>query len=195
MRKSSGNPGNLPPQTERITQIMDDLIFIPNIEQRKIKAAFWAKYSNAPQVDVSKITPQIVQKMVEDTRVVKWWCMYGFREWFLNEDEFRQRSEYLAHLAQDTLEQIMLDPDANHNAKVNAAKLAIEVANRMPQKWQKTVYLDDSIQKMDQAQLEQFIRQKSLVVPEEKIYESSTIEESSPVASDIGTEDRDITDI
>jgi hypothetical protein len=32
----------------------------------------------------------------------------------------------------------------------------------MPQKWQKMGYLDDQIQKMDQSQLEQFIRQRSM---------------------------------
>lgn len=162
MRKSSSNNPGLPPQTERLQQVVDDLVFLPTLDQRRIKAAFWAKYANAPQVDVSKVTAAHVQRFIEDSRIPRWWSMYGFREWFLNEDEFRQRSEYLAHLAQDTLEQIMLDPDANHNAKVNAAKLAIEVANRMPQKWQKITYLDDSIQKMDQAQLEQFIKQKSI---------------------------------
>jgi hypothetical protein len=113
-------------------------------------------------VDVSKLTAANVQKIIPDSRLPRWWSMYGFREWFLNEDEFKQRLEYIAHLALDTLEQILTDPDANHSARVNAAKLAFEAASKMPQKWQKMGYLDDQIQKMDQSQLEQFIRQRSM---------------------------------
>lgn len=185
-RKSSNNTG-LPTQTERITQVVDDLIFLPSPDQRQAKAAFWAKYSQAPQVEVSKITVGHIQKIIPETRLPRWWGMYGFKEWFLNEDEFRQRSEYLAHLAQDTLEQIMLDPDANHNAKVNAAKLAIEVANKMPQRWQKVAYLDDSIQKMDQAQLEQYIRQKSLLTPGAHNEQQNEVEVNSAEGEDTGS--------
>lgn len=163
MRKSSGQP----PQTERVTQVMDDLIFAPNGDQRAVKAAFWAKYASNPLTDIDKITAGIVQKIIPDSRLARWWSMYGFKEWFLNEDEFRQRIEYIAHLGLDALESILTDPDANASARVNAAKLALEAANKMPQKWQNTKYLDDHIQKMDQAQLEQFIRQRSLnLIPE-----------------------------
>lgn len=162
-RKSSGG---LPPNTERVAQVVDDLLFCPSPDQRQVKAAFWAKYQQAPLLDIDKITAAFVQKLIPDSRLPRWWSMYGFKEWFLNEDEFRQRLEYIAHLGLDALEAILTDPDANHNARVNAAKLAFEAASKMPQKYQKSLYLDDHIQKMDQAQLEQFIRQKSLGLAE-----------------------------
>jgi hypothetical protein len=180
-RKSSG----LPPQTERVAQVMDDLLFCPSPDQRQVKAAFWAKYQQTPLISVDKVTASFVQKLIPDSRLPRWWSMYGFKEWFLNEDEFRQRLEYIAHLGLDALEAILTDPDANHNARVNAAKLAFEAASKMPQKWQKSLYLDDHIQKMDQAQLEQFIRQKSLGMAEQNSeehsdHEKEPEEESSP---------------
>lgn len=179
MRKSSQSNGQ-PPQTEKVTQILDDLIFAPTADQRAVKAAFWAKYANAPLLSVEKITAAYVSKLVPDSRLARWWSLYGFKEWFLNEDEFRQRIEYIAHLGLDALEAILTDPDSNHSARVNAAKLALEAANKMPQKWQKTVYLDDSIQKMDQAQLEQFIRQRSMGLLETSQPEQNDGEDGLP---------------
>jgi hypothetical protein len=165
-RKSSGS--GLPPNTERVAQVMDDLLFCPSPDQRQVKAAFWAKYQQAPLISMDKVTASFVQKLIPDSRLPRWWSLYGFKEWFLNEDEFKQRLEYLAHLALDRMEAILTDPDANNSAQVNAAKLVFEAASKMPQKWQKTLYLDDHVQKMDQAQLEQFIRQKSLGMVEEQ---------------------------
>lgn len=179
MSRQSSNGGK-PPQTERVAQVIDDLIFAPTPDQRSVKAAFWAKYANAPLMDTSKITAAYVHKLIPDSRLPRWWSLYGFKEWFLNEDEFRQRIEYIAHLALDAMEAILTDPDANHSARVNAAKLALEAANKMPQKWQKTLYLDDSIQKMDQAQLEQFIRQKSMGMIEQPVNEESSEQPEVP---------------
>lgn len=186
MRKSSTGSGNgLPPQTAKIAQVIDDLLFVPNMEQRRVKAAFWAKYASNPLSDLNKITAVLVNKIVDDNRIPRWWSMYGFREWFLNEDEYKQRLEYIAHLALDTLEDVLTNPDANQNAKVNAAKLVMEAANKMPQKWQNTKYLDDSIQKMDQVQLEQYIRQRSLLnTPEETVRASASEETEVTVSPD-----------
>lgn len=152
---------SLPPP-ERVAQVCDDLLFVPTPDQRQVKAAFWQRYSQSPVLDISKITGTYVHKLVPDSRIPRWWSMFGFKEWFLNEDEFRQRLEYLANLSLDTLEAILTDPDANHSARVNAAKLIFEASNKMPKKWEKVAYLDAGVQNMDQAQLESFIRKQSL---------------------------------
>ena len=104
--------------------------------------------------------------------------MYGFKEWFLNEEEFAQKALALAHLALGSLEEVLTNPDANPSARVKAAKLAIEVANKMPQRWQKTVYLDDQIHKMDRAQLESFLRSKGMA--QEKTLGSKEEENENP---------------
>ena len=128
-----------------------------------MKAAFWAKFSANPMVDVDNISLTHVQRFVSDPRIERWWQLHRFKDWFLNEEEFAQRALAIAHLALGSLEEILVNPDANPSARVNAAKLAIEVANKMPQKWQKTVYLDDQIHKMDRAQLESFLRSKGMI--------------------------------
>lgn len=147
---------------QKEAHVVDSIIYRPTYEQVQIKTAFWHKFSTSPTVDLSAITLSTVQKFVSEPRLDRWWHVYGFKEWFLNEDEFAQRATSLAHMALDSLEDILSNPDANPSARVNAAKLAMEIANKMPQKWQKTLYLDDQIQKMDQSQLESYLRQKGL---------------------------------
>lgn len=158
--KKGDKPSMKPAQ--KMVQIVDELVFTPTYEQVQVKAAFWAKFSANPLVDTSKIGLTTVQKFVNDPRIERWWTHRGFQEWFLNEEEFAQRIQAIAFLGLGALEDILTNPDANPSARVNAAKLALEAANKMPQKWQKIQYLDDSIQKMDQAQLENYLRQKSL---------------------------------
>lgn len=154
--------------SETIASVVEDVIFKPTYEQVQVKAAFWTKFSSSPLIDTNKITLSHVQKFVTDSRIDRWWQIFGFREWFLNEDEFQERALSLAYLALSSLENVLIDPDCNPNAKVNAAKLIIEVANKMPQRWQKTMYIDDHIQKMDKAQLEQFLRQQNLGLVDDK---------------------------
>jgi hypothetical protein len=150
-------------QIKKTVEVVGDLIFRPSYEQVQVKAAFWAKFSANPLTDTQNIDLPTAQKFVNDPRLEKWWTHYGFKEWFLNEEEFLQRLQAIAFLALGTLEEVLMNPDANPSARVNAAKLAFEAANKMPQKWQKgPQYLDTDIQKMDQAQLENFLRQKSL---------------------------------
>lgn len=162
-RKSSGDNKNKAKSPEKkIAQLVEDLVFRPTYEQVQVKAAFWAKFSANPLVDVNNITLAHVQRFVNDPRLGRWWTHNGFKEWFCNEEEFAQRALAIAHLALGALEDILTNPDANASARVNAAKLAVEVANKMPQKWQKTVYLDDQVHKMDRAQLESFLRQKGM---------------------------------
>lgn len=155
-RKSSNG------ENSKIAQLVDDIVFKPTYEQVQVKAAFWAKFSANPLVDVNAIKLSHIERFVNDSRLKRWWALHGFREWFLNEEEFAQKALAIAHLALGAMEEILTNPDANPSARVNAAKLAIEVANKMPQRWQKTVYLDDQIHKMDRAQLESFLRSKGM---------------------------------
>lgn len=146
----------------KLGQIVEDIVFKPNHDQVLVKSQFWTKFSSNPLVAAEDVGLETAQKFVNDPRLARWWYHSGFREWFLNEEEFAQKILALAYMALGSLEDVLTDPDGNPSAKVNAAKLAFEVANKMPQRWQKTVYLDDQIHKMDKQQLEQFIRQRSL---------------------------------
>jgi len=154
----------LPTSVASQIQVADSLLFKPSYEQVQIKSAFWAKFSANPLVDVNQISLPTVQRFVPEPKLARWWQMFGFQEWFLNESEFTERVTSLAYLALSALEDILTNPDANANARISAARLVFEASNKMPkQKNEKIIYLDDQIQKMDQGQLEAFLRQKALV--------------------------------
>lgn len=137
-----------------------DITFLPSPEQRKVKAAFWATFADNPLADADNITKASALQITNDNRINRWWGTPGFSEWFSNRDEFRQRLEYLANLGLDTIEEILLDPDANANARMNAAKLMLEAASKMPNKWNQEKFLDEHIQRMGARELESWLAKR-----------------------------------
>jgi len=157
----------------KLAEIITDITFIPTPEQRRVKAVLWTALTDNPAHDTARITRDLAVQLTGDSRVGRWWDKEaGFRDWLQNKDEFRQRVEYLTQMALDTLEGVLASQDAKTaSARVNAAKLLLEVANKMPQKYQKEIYHDERIQKMSANELREYIsRQTKLVaLPSEKL--------------------------
>ncbi len=141
--------------------VASELTYIPSGEQRKSKSAFWARFNDNPLCEPQDITLAIALQFCNDERLTKWWPQDGFKEWFRNRDEFRQRVEYLVHQALDSLEYVLVDPKAQASAKVNAAKLLMEVARKMPQKNQAEQFLDEKISSMSRKELEEYIKSRT----------------------------------
>lgn len=157
----------------KLAELVTEVSFIPTPEQRRIKAVLWTALTDNPAYDSTRITRDLAVQITGEAKVGRWWDKeQGFRDWLQNKDEFRQRVEYLTQMALDTLEGVLASQDAKTaSARVNAAKLLLEVANKMPQKYQKEVYHDERIQKMSAAELREYIsRQTKLVaLPAEKL--------------------------
>lgn len=159
--------------TDTLEIVADELTYLPSPEQRKAKSAFWAKFNDNPLCDPEDISLAISKQFCSDRRLDNWWKFEGFKEWFRNKDEFRQRMEYLAQLSLDALESILADPKAQGSAKVNAAKLIMEVSRKMPQKSLQEQFLDEKVSQMTKPQLEQYIKKnirllgEATVVPAE----------------------------
>lgn len=168
---------------QTILEIVEDITFLPSPEQRKAKAAFWASYSENPLVGLDVLTVSDAVTLSRDRRVRSWWSLPSFREWFLNQDEFRQRLEYLANLALDTAESILLDTKAHPSARANMVKLVIEAAGRMPNKFAKEKYIDERIGSMDRKQLEEYIRRASRYIPSTPQQEEASSESESDSGS------------
>jgi hypothetical protein len=145
--------------------LVSDLTYVPNGEQRKVKESFWVRFNEAPTCDAQDITMAEVQRLVGDSRLARWWPQPGFKEWFRNQEEFRERAAVLAHIALDTIQNLLINEDTSPGARVQAAKLALEIARKMPQKQAETKYLDDSINKMDKKQLEQYLSRNVHLLP------------------------------
>lgn len=152
-------------QAQIIEVISSDLTYLPSAEQRKLKEAFWLRFSADPTCDPSEVTQSIVELYTSDSRVSRWWSQTGFKEWFRNQEEFRERAAILAHLALDTLQSIMINETAQASARVNAAKLVMEIARKMPTKQAVEKYVDEKIAEMDKKQLEAYIAKNIHLLP------------------------------
>lgn len=145
-----------------VNEVADDLVFLPSPEQRRVKSAFWASVADNPMLDPAggTITVSQATRITGEGRLSRWWKLPGFEQWFLNKDEFRQRVEYLANLALDVAEEILLDRSAHPSARVNMTKLIVEVANKIPSRAaqkDENRYLDAQIAKMSRDELAEFI--------------------------------------
>jgi hypothetical protein len=133
-----------------------DLTFAPTPDMRRAKAAFWHRVADAPLFDGGPVTLAAAQQFGTDKRLSKWWTLPGFAEWFQNKEEFRERLEYLADIALDSLEQVLTDPDSNPSAKVASAKLVLEAASKMPKKEAESP--TTRLEAMSRTELEDYVR-------------------------------------
>lgn len=143
-----------------------DLLFMPTAPQRKLKASFWAKYRDHAAFSSENITKALVAQLTNSSQLDKWWGLPGFREWFLNADEHKERLEYLYSLCLDAAENILVDPDANQNAKVQMIKVVSELANKVPSRKEEK-YLDADIQGMDEKQLKKYLEKRGVKLVKE----------------------------
>lgn len=152
----------------RLTHVSKDLSLFenPTPEQRKAKERFWAPFLAGDTPVPPTMDLAAALKFAGDRRLKQWWDLPGFQDWFFNREEFKERVEFIAHLALDGIEEVLKDRMATASAKVAAAKLALEVANKLPKaKDQDGRFADDKINQMDRAQLEAFIKRKLTLLP------------------------------
>lgn len=131
-----------------------DLTFIPSPMQRACKAKFWKRIDYDPSF-VDKVTVAAAVQLTNNTSLNTWWHQEGFQDWFCNKDEASERIEYLYMLWMDKAEELLLNPEANHNAIVQIGKIIAQLSGRDPSNQER--YFDDNIQKMNKAQLQSFI--------------------------------------
>jgi hypothetical protein len=143
----------------RVTaEVIIDQIFDPNIDQRKCKSAFWVVKGDSQFGDViSQVSLAEALRVTGENKLKAWWSLPGFIDWFTNNQSFRQRAEYLADLAMDTIEEVLLNPETNPNARINAAKLMMEVAQKLPKQQAQVKLADQFIANMDITQLKEYV--------------------------------------
>lgn len=132
--------------------------FQPTETMKQTKSRFMARVADDPAFDLGpSLTLARVEQVIGKT-IGRWWSTPGFREWFTNVNEFQDAVEGNAILAAETLREIMSNPDAQPTARVNACKVALEVARKFP----RNVKEDESpLGKMDRQQLLEFIRRNA----------------------------------
>jgi hypothetical protein len=152
--------------------IANDLTYIPSPEQRRLKQAFWARFNDNPVCDPQDITRSIVEAVAPDSRINRWWPQSGFKEWFINKEEFREEVDALVFLALDRMKRILISEDPKMaSAQVSAAKLLMDVGRKMPPKISTEKFLDEKIHQMDRKQLEEYLAKSMKLIPSKDLTE------------------------
>lgn len=149
----------------KLSIIRDEVIFSPSPAQRRAKAKYYTRADGLLSANIEE-TAMGVSRFVDEPAIVKWWGQPGFREWFFNSEETKERLEYLFMLALDTAEFVLLDPDANASAKVQMIKVLAGLSGKDKEVGEKV--LDERIQKMNAEQLREFIKAQVPKVLEDK---------------------------
>lgn len=158
--------GNVPPEravkrtSSAITELAEatGALFTPTRAQRALKARFWTLLAGSITArSPHEMTHMEIAKVVRDTRILPWFAIPGFKDWFMNSTEHIERLEYLFDLALQAAEDILLSEDPRAaSAKVNMVRVIAELAKKMPSKAQEQ-FQDEKIAKMSKSELEAYL--------------------------------------
>ena len=157
----------------QMAEVTDKVIFEPTSTQAKLKAKFWTRFQPGPLVNTGTLTLAKAAEITGSTQLKKWWYIPGFLEWFMNKEEERERLKYLFNKGLDTIENILDNPEANANAKANIIKMLAEMNGYLGKKPIEK-FADESINKMSEAQLKEFLERKGVTITQEKIIDART---------------------
>lgn len=147
-----------------------ELMFVPTEEMREVKAAFLAKAQDNPQIDMDALSLAQVLKTVNHTKLTHWWKQDGFKEWFANSAEWRQKLEYAIDVGLDAVMEIFKCKDPkSFGAQVRALEVLARLANKEPARVKEVKVLDKDVQGMDQKQLDDFIKRNLHLLGEKQV--------------------------
>lgn len=155
-----------PPKAVKVASSITELVeesgalFSPTKAQRALKARFWTIISNSmTSKNPHAMTQMEIARTVRDNRIMNWWGVTGFKDWFMNNTEHIERLEYLFDLALTAAEEVLLSDDPKtSNAKVNMVKIIAELARKMPSKGGDK-FQDEAIGKMSAEELRAYLEQ------------------------------------
>jgi len=148
-----------------ILQLVQASSFLPTSAQIRARKKYWDKNGglelepDATLEEALQYAPsRSVEKHLRDN-----WARPGFAEWFLTPQFSLFESERLLHTAMQEIQQILMDPEAPSDRRINAAKEARAIHQLMlEQSGSKQKYADDVVAEMTPEQLREFIRRNSV---------------------------------
>lgn len=166
-------------------KLAKEVTFNPSARQSKIKASFWSRHPRG--LAAEDMTVANVMAIVKDPGMQDWWGKPGFQDWFFNQEEGKEKLNYLFIKAIDTCENILDDERANANAKVKVLELVAKLLDKFPNP-HKHQFADDDVNKMSEAELEKFLEKaaldylsskKGIVIKQERVIDVKQEEDDS----------------
>lgn len=155
---SLGEPG--------IAALSEEVLHQPTDKEKRLKASFWKRIANQPLFDIQNLSYEQVRSIIGTDALKASWSQPGFKAWFCNREEYRERLEYLFELAMDAAEDILknVDPKAQ-SARVNMVKTISELAGKLQKgnaTQNATALINGTIGQMDKAQLELYLQKNGV---------------------------------
>lgn len=132
--------------------------FKPTNAQRALRSQFWLRVAASPMGTLPPEPNHALAAQYVDLGAN--WSIPGFPQWLWNQNDFNERTDYLAHLCLDMIEKVLTGATSADTAKLAAAKLIFEATKKIGKSDTDTSG-DDKISKMTRLELEEFIRNKT----------------------------------
>ena len=132
------------------------ILFSPAPKHRALKAVFLVAIRHLPPEPSYSLAR--IEQLCPGLDLGQYWSLPGFEEWFTNVNEFAEMAELAAFMALQTCMDVRANSEEKGQARVTAAKLAVEVADKLP-KGKPVSMLPQKIKDMDEDQLKALIAQ------------------------------------
>lgn len=103
--------------------------FAPSADQKRLKVMFWKRWKMGPVRSTDEITAAAIAQVTDSSIVEKWWKDPEFRAWFRNDNSYDEDAETNAHLALETMRELMCSE--NENVRLKAAAESIKLKNEL----------------------------------------------------------------
>lgn len=134
--------------------------FIPSNRQIRARTEFHVRN---PQGSYSPdLTGRDAWEAGAPVAVIKWWDTPGFSDWFLAPQWEQEESHRLLMQSMRRVSEILRDSEDDKNV-IAAAREAREIYNKLHTSTAPK-FADEEVAEMTRAQLEEYIRRKSLVI-------------------------------
>jgi hypothetical protein len=130
----------------KLALAVEELSYEPSASDRKAKAAFWALARGSKLIDLGNITLSDVRRLIPHTSIISKWGDQAFRSWFTNDQEWRQRVEYMLQLALSSIEEVLVDANATPTAKVRAFEVLARLNDKEPARVKEVRFTDAEVQ-------------------------------------------------
>lgn len=162
MRKSSrGFDVGGTPNDQAVVRASEFMGFEPTPGMVLVKHSFWTAWRENPSVDPRSVTPQDVLLAVDAPSIDKWWRDAGFRDWFLNKEEWRGKAEAALHLWIDQTLRRLAGGMLPGSELAQLGKLLVEVTGRGPKSAPKRGD-EQPVRQLTEADAKRLIEQKAL---------------------------------
>lgn len=145
------------------------LMFSPSEAQSRAKSRFWSRYQSGPLApSADDISALQAAQIIGSSAVESWWTDKGFRDWFLNKDEEREKIKHLFNKSLNELDGIVSDPAVSPAVKVNAIKLLADLNGNTKKTERPVEFADAQINNMTEEQLYQFLKRFGVEIDEKE---------------------------